>query len=71
LNDKFEPFPWASDEERRLYLSSDEVIAQPVLYTGPPPAPAGVYAPPTIPPISTLVSAIISSSTSFSLSLIR
>ena len=61
LNDEFEPFPWTSDEERRHYFSSDEIIEQPVLYTGPPPAPA-VYAPPTIPPISTLVSTIISSS---------
>jgi hypothetical protein len=31
LNDEFEPFPWTSDKERRLYFSSDEVIEQPVL----------------------------------------
>ena len=61
LNDEISPFPWLDDDERSRVLSGDDITIEPILYTGPPPS---LVAPclPDIPPLSTLVASIISSS---------
>jgi hypothetical protein len=60
LNDEIAPFPWASDEEYKRYMSGDSVSTLPVLTTGPPPA-APNHPIPSIPAIHLLTATIIKS----------
>ncbi len=60
LIDYIAPFPWLSEEERRLYLSSDTATTLPIMYTGPPLA-LPSYSLPAIPKLNTLVCSIIQS----------
>jgi hypothetical protein len=59
LNDELQPFPWLSGEMESLPPDSEPYVADPVMYTGPPPEPLSVS--PVIPSISDLVAAIIRS----------
>jgi hypothetical protein len=61
LNDDIAPFPWLSEEERRLYLSGDTVTTLLVMYMPPPPA-LPSYSLPAIPKLNTLICSIIQSS---------
>jgi hypothetical protein len=61
LNDQFDPFPLANNEERIKFLNSDTVEETHVMYHGPPPSPSPLPALPGIPPISILVRSIIDS----------
>jgi hypothetical protein len=61
LSDDIAPFPWSTEEERRLYLSGDTVTTLPVMYMGPPLA-SPSYSLPAIPKLNTLVCSINQSS---------
>jgi hypothetical protein len=61
LNNNILPFPWLNKGERRLIMDDDHPTIEPILYNGPTPSPA-INVPPTIPPISSLVTSILSSS---------
>jgi hypothetical protein len=61
LNNNILPFSWSNKGERRLIMDGNHPTVEPILYNGPTPSPA-INAPPTIPPISSLVTSILSSS---------
>ncbi len=60
LNNDILPFSWLNKEECRLIMDGNHPTVEPILYNGPTPSPA-INAPPTIPPISSLVTSILSS----------
>jgi hypothetical protein len=70
LNDDLFPFQWLSEEERKRYFDGDSISSIPIMHVGPPPA-GPIYDSPMIPSISTLTTAIIKSSDSYSLFQIR
>jgi hypothetical protein len=61
LNEDIIPFPWSNNDERCLIMDGDHSSVEPILYNGPSPSPA-TYSPRTIPPISSLIASILSSS---------
>jgi hypothetical protein len=58
LNDKLDSFPWMDNDKQITLLNPDAVEGDTVMYNGPPPSPALIQ-PPSIPPISRLVTSII------------
>jgi hypothetical protein len=58
LNDEFDPFPWMDNDKEITLLNPDVVKADTVMYNGLPPF-LELIQPPSIPPISTLLTSII------------
>jgi hypothetical protein len=61
LNDKINPFPWSSNNERVHFFAKEPPLITPLMYNGPPPSPP--FAPPSVsqdaPSIMDLVPLII------------